>query len=486
MSKVKRKKKKFVKWIIIAVLIVIVILGFRACSNASENMMSMVETVTAERGNLDDYVSITGMIESDEIKNYYSPVAGKVSDINVEKGQTVKAGDMLISYDMETMEKTLEQARLQYVTGNSTYNGTLHNDKDVLADLQEANTNLPILEQQIKDEKAYIKTIQKNLEKMKVNSTNTLAVQNLNLQKQLVELQKDPIANAEKILQIQTEMETNEYIAQTAGPSEEQEKLEEKLLEEQEKLADYEQYKAEMEAQKKQSEASALTSYQKENLSASEQLNLMNYESAQKDYEVAQKGIVADFDGIITELSVIEGMPIGENIQMLTLANTDKIKVTIALGKYDLAKVKIGQTAEITVFDNKYTGTITKIDKMATASNNGYFQVGAEVEIDNPDENIIIGLDAKVEILTNSVEDVLMIPVGALNADKSGDFVYVIENGIAVRRDVVTGISSTEFIEVKEGLTESDKIILSALTGVIEEGMPVTDMSAMMTDVEEP
>ena len=123
---------------------------------------------------------------------------------------------------------------------------------------------------------------------------------------------------------------------------------------------------------------------------------------------------------------------------------------------------------------------------MATASNKGYFQVGAEVEIDNPDENIIIGLDAKVEILTNSVEDVLMIPVGALNADKSGDFVYVIENGIAVRRDVVTGISSTEFIEVKEGLTESDKIILSALTGVIEEGMPVTDMSAIMTDVEEP
>ena len=50
----------------------------------------------------------------------------------------------------------------------------------------------------------------------------------------------------------------------------------------------------------------------------------------------------------------------------------------------------------------------------------------------------------------------------------------------------MTGISSTEFIEVKEGLTESDKIILSALTGVIEEGMPVTDMSAMMTDVEEP
>ena len=75
-----------------------------------------------------------------------------------------------------------------------------------------------------------------------------------------------------------------------------------------------------------------------------------------------------------------------------------------------------------------------------------------------------------------------MIPVAALNADKNGDFVYIIENGIVVRKDVVTGISSTEFIEVKEGLNESDKVILSSLTGMLEEGMVVTDMSATMID----
>ena len=284
------------KWIIIAILIIVAILGFRACSSAGNNMMSMVETVTAERGNLEDYVSVTGMIESDEVKNYYSPVSGKLSDINVERGQTVKKGDMLISYDMDAMAKNLELARLQYVTGNSTYNGTLHNDKDTLADLQEANTNLPILEQQIKDQKAFVKSIQKSLEKMRADSANTLAAQNLNLQKQLVELQKDPIANAEKILQIQTEMETNQYISQTAGPSEEQEKLEEKLQAEQERLADYEQYKAEMDAQKKQAEASALTSYQKENLSASEQINLMNYETIPEDAAcLFINGAVTDF-----------------------------------------------------------------------------------------------------------------------------------------------------------------------------------------------
>jgi len=482
MSKNKKKKKKIVKWIILIVLIVIIVLGFKACSGARQNMMTMVETVTPEKGKLEDYVSITGLVESDEIKYYYSPVNGKLSEVCVERGQIVKQGDKLISFDMEDMELYLEQARLQYVTGSSTYNGTLDNDKNALADLQEAKTNLAVLEQQIKDQKAYVKSLSKSLENMQKNTANSLTTQNYNLQKQLMELQKDPVANAEAIKQIQMDMQTNEYLAQIAGTSDEQEKLQEKLQEEQERLAGYEQYKAEMEAQKQQAEATALTSYQKENLSASEQLNLMGYEKAQKDYEVANQGITAAFDGIIMDLTVMEGMPAAENMQLMTLASTDKVKVTIGLGKFDLAKLKVGQTAEIEIFDNVYTGKVTKIDKMATAGSNGFYQVGAEVVIDNPDDKIVLGLDAKVKILTASVENVLLLPVEAMNADKQGDFVYVVENGMAVRRDVVSGISSTEFIEIKEGISENDKVILSSLVGTIEEGMVVTDMAGMIAE----
>ena len=482
MSKNKKKKKKIVKWIILIVLIVIIVLGFKACSGARQNMMTMVETVTPEKGKLEDYVSITGLVESDEIKYYYSPVNGKLSEVCVERGQIVKQGDKLISFDMEDMELYLEQARLQYVTGSSTYNGTLDNYKNALADLQEAKTNLAVLEQQIKDQKAYVKSLSKSLENMQKNTANSLTTQNYNLQKQLMELQKDPVANAEAIKQIQMDMQTNEYLAQIAGTSDEQEKLQEKLQEEQERLAGYEQYKAEMEAQKQQAEATALTSYQKENLSASEQLNLMGYEKAQKDYEVANQGITAAFDGIIMDLTVMEGMPAAENMQLMTLASTDKVKVTIGLGKFDLAKLKVGQTAEIEIFDNVYTGKVTKIDKMATAGSNGFYQVGAEVVIDNPDDKIVLGLDAKVKILTASVENVLLLPVEAMNADKQGDFVYVVENGMAVRRDVVSGISSTEFIEIKEGISENDKVILSSLVGTIEEGMVVTDMAGMIAE----
>ena len=81
---------------------------------------------------------------------------------------------------------------------------------------------------------------------------------------------------------------------------------------------------------------------------------------------------------------------------------------------------------------------------MAQNSSNGVF-VGAQIRIDNPDENIILGLDAKIKIYAQEAKSVLLIPVVALNADKNGDYVYVIEDGIAVRKDIVTGISNVEF-----------------------------------------
>lgn len=486
MNKNKKKKKKLIKWIVPVVLIILVIVGFKACSGVSDKMMTMVVTATPERGMLEDYVSTTGMVESDEIKYYYSAVSGKTEKVFVEKGQSVKKGDKLISFDMDEMDLYLEQARLQYISGSNTYNETLDNDKKYLADLQEANTNLEVLEQQIKDQKAYVKKLSKGLENMQRDKTNSLTTQNFNLQQRLEELEKDPITNKDEIAQIQSDLKTNQYLAQIAGVSDEQEDLEEKLEEEQERLAGYEQYKAEMEAQKTQAEVSALSSYQKENLSASERLNLMSYEKAQRDYENAEKGISADFDGIVMELSVMEGVPVGENQQILALANTNKVKVSISVGKFDLEKLAIGQAAEIDIFGNTYTGKLAKIDKMATASGNGFYLVGAEIEIDNPDDRIVLGLDAKVKILTESVENVLLIPVEAMNADKQGDFVYVVEGDVVVRRDVVCGISSAEFIEIKEGISEEDKVIVSSVTGTIEEGMVVMDMAGVTTEQEEP
>ena len=77
----------------------------------------------------------------------------------------------------------------------------------------------------------------------------------------------------------------------------------------------------------------------------------------------------------------------------------------------------------------------------------------------------------------------LLVPVEAVNADKDGDFVYVVENNVVVRKDVVTGVSSDSYIEVVSGL-EVDDQVMTEISLDIKEGMevmaiPETDMMEM-------
>ena len=477
------KKKKGKRILIFIIVIVLIVGAFWACSNSTgKQAVNLVEVVRPETGSVEELVSVSGTVESEEIKTYFAPVSGELSEVSVEAGDVVKAGDMLITYNMEEMEEILEQARLQYISGNNSYNDSIADNTDSQQKLKEANAMLPLLEQQIKDQKAYIKAMYEQLSTVQEERADEFAKKELELQKVLIELQKDPIENSDAIAQLQLDMQKNQYAAQKVNNTQDLQEYQKAIEAEEEKLAEYEQKKAEMEAQKQSAEMGVMTSYQKDNLSVSEQLNLISYENAQEDYEEAKQGIAADFDGIVTEVVAISGMPVAESTQLLTVANSNAVKVSFSVSKYELAKIAVGMTADIDISGNTYTGTITKINRMAiVTSATGAAQVGAEIHIDNPDENIYLGLDAKVKIHADKAENVLLIPVMALNADKTGDFVYVEENGVVVRKDIVTGISTTEHIEVKEGLSTEDKVIISSIMA-LEEGMSVLNMSDMETE----
>lgn len=65
-----------------------------------------------------------------------------------------------------------------------------------------------------------------------------------------------------------------------------------------------------------------------------------------------------------------------------------------------------------------------------------------------------------------------MVPMEVISADMDGDFCYVVENDMVVKKRLKTGIASDTDIEVLEGLKEGDQVILD--TAMIEEGMAVT------------
>ena len=198
--------------------------------------------------------------------------------------------------------------------------------------------------------------------------------------------------------------------------------------------------------------------------------NLADLESKSIEELIAEgkKGISAEFTGVISSVSAAPGATVAQGMELFVLQSIEKVSVEVKVSKYDYAKVKEGQKAVITLANNEYQGTVTKLDRIAMPDAQGNPTIKATISIDNPDENVFIGVDAKVLIQAAEANDVLIVPSEVVNIGKDGSFCYVIEAGIIVNRPVETGVASTSFLEVKSGLKAGDKVLVDI--GEYKEG----------------
>ena len=477
------KKRKKAPVIIAVIVIVLIVIRMVSCA-FSGNAGVMVSTTGAFRGDIEESVSTSGKIVTEEKEVLFAPVSGRLNEINVAAGDAVKAGDVLMTYDMDQMEEHLQEASLQQTKSNASYNSTMTENSKSTAKLNEANTNLAVLDQQLADYKSYLKDLQEKLSTSQRETQRQLSEESYNLSRKATdlnsELQKG--VSEERAAEINQELQSissdqarNSYVQSIASSSDYVVNMQNEIASVQEHITECENYKAQMQSQKGTSESTILNGYQSQAYAADRDLAQLTYKEAEEQYYSAKKGIVADFDGIVTECTGVSGASVTEGAQLITLESSENVKVTFDASKSDVAKLAIGQKVDVTISGNKYEGEIAKINRMATLNASNTPMVGVEVHLTNPDDKIILGLDAKLTVHTDSAQDTLLIPVEAINADKDGDFLYVVENGMVVRRPITCGISSDEYTEVLEGVTEEDQIIVNSLTGIsLEEGMAVT------------
>ena len=215
-----------------------------------------------------------------------------------------------------------------------------------------------------------------------------------------------------------------------------------------------------------------MTAGAREELEAENQTKEIESADSLESLEKAEGGVVAEFDGVVTEVNAVEGGSAAVGEKILKLDSTEEVMVKISVTKYDLDKIALGQEAKVTIASREYQGKVSKINKMAETNNSGAAVVGTEIEILNPDSDVILGVEAKVIISTAKEENAVLIPVTAVNVDMNGDFVYVVEEGILVKKPVVTGISSDTMIQIVEGLSEGEQVV-TEVTAALMEGMPV-------------
>ena len=85
--------------------------------------------------------------------------------------------------------------------------------------------------------------------------------------------------------------------------------------------------------------------------------------------------------------------------------------------------------------------------------------IGIEITLNDPDSDIILGLEAKSRIHTSDLTDVTRIPLEALNEDEEGSYVFVARDGKAEKEFVECGIRSDDMVEVKSGIDEGCLVV---------------------------
>ena len=232
--------------------------------------------------------------------------------------------------------------------------------------------------------------------------------------------------------------------------------------------------KAEEQSKKAAGEASVLTDAEKQGIASSQQAAKLTLSQSADSLEEAKAGIQAEFDGIVTSTEVAAGSAVQEGAPMFSIADASKMCVDFKVSKYNLTSLQVGQKVTITSLDRKYQGSVTNIGKVAEKTEQGAAMATARVHIDNPDDNLIIGLDAKLKIELGKKTDVLKVPIAAVNSDSKGDFVYVFSKDKLQKKYVKTGISYKKNIEIIEGLKEGEKVVTTIDT-TIEDGMKAAE-----------
>lgn len=203
-------------------------------------------------------------------------------------------------------------------------------------------------------------------------------------------------------------------------------------------------------------------------VSAAQQALLAAKAALEKDQTLyGYSRMTAPFDGVITQMYAYTGalLPAGTssnigNSALCHLSQNDLLRLVIPVPERAVPGVHIGQNVSVTVsglkktFSGKVVRTSDQID-LATRT------MHTEVQVPNPDYEIVPGMYASVELPLQSVQDVLTIPTLAvqINGQGKGIVLVVGPGGRIVRRDIAVGLQGSSAVEVLAGLQEGEMVV---------------------------
>jgi len=246
--------------------------------------------------------------------------------------------------------------------------------------------------------------------------------------------------------------------------------------------------------------------------------------------DLSRTVLLAPIDGVISSLKIKKGEKVAGNsfnvgTEMMTVADMSVLEVRVDVGENDIVKISIGDSADVEVdaYNNrKFKGVVTKIASSTTGNN----ALGTSNDVTNYEVRIRLdkdsyrdlssktfpfrpGMNASADIKTKRVDNVLAVPITAVNArvkgsDKSMDdqkkekkvnenadednlqnnasdeleeVVFVLQKDGTVKKAVVrSGIQDINYIEILNGIKEGEEVVTgpyNAISKTLKTGTKV-------------
>ena len=476
----RRGKKKYLFLVLLAAVAAGLFVYF---GKAQQSVPVSVLCVQAGTGDLEEIVSVSGKVESAQSMTCFSPVSAKAAEVLAEAGDAVKKGELLVRFDTQDLEESLQKAQLSDVQAQSSYQSALQESREKQNTYANASYGLEELKAMKADQEQYIQGLRYKREDDIAARRKDLYEWDKKLQEELNyqnrELAKtypgsDREAEIQEIIENITAQRSDVQNEMNNLESEENIKQLQRLIDaEENKLNDMTEEIQRRESDQNSSEGGILNEYAKKEREASAQSSQLSVEEAKQELALAEAGVEAPFDGILTEMNIVQGATVTEGAQLFSISSDQNVQVVVELGRYDLEKVREGQSADIEIAGASYAGKVKKINRMAQNNQQNAAVVYAQIAVEDPDDGIFLGVEGKADIHTASARDAVLIPYEAVNTDREGDFCYLVKEGVICKQRIVTGISGDADMEVTEGVSEGDTVVIST-DAVLEEGMQVT------------
>jgi HlyD family secretion protein len=401
--------------VIIVVVVLAVFFGIRQLNaNAATASTVRAQTATVQRGTLLATLAQAGNVSAPTISSVAFSTSGRIAKVNVQVGDKVKAGQVLMSLDSTDLQLALKTAQASV----SNAQGSLSNAQASL-------------------DSAKIKASQ---------NVNQLIIAKTSLDNAAVTLQQAQAAYDAIAWRPDVGMTTQATTLQTASNSYKS------------ALANYNITASNL------SDNSAVRTAQTNVDQAQNSVTQAQISVTQAQSNLDKANLVAPINGTVSTVNFNVGdTPSGTAV---VVADLSQIQVKVTVAEIDISKIKVGQPVQMT-FDalpgKTYTATVAMIAPVGTITQ-GVVNYPVTVKLNDPSGDVLPGMTANLAIQVDSRQNVLLVPVRAVKTQGNQKVATVLYKGQQISTPVTTGLTNDTLVEVTSGLQEGDEVVIGTTT----------------------